>query len=122
MHLYFKNCNTFLKKLILISKNKIKGKSKCAIFLTGIENKCDLESELNIYLQFITDWCYKNTWTLIMWGVEKILKIQTQRFLKQKLVDWLCSQNVPTVELKSQDLWKNKKKKDYWVTKESKHH
>ena len=55
MHLYFKNCNTFLKKLILISKNKIKGKSKCAIFLTGIENKCDLESELNIYLQFITD-------------------------------------------------------------------
>ena len=39
MHIYCKNCkkhtgNTFPKKLILISKNKIKGKSKCAIYLT----------------------------------------------------------------------------------------
>ena len=37
--MYGKNCkkhtgNTFPKKLVLISKNKIKGKSKCAIFLT----------------------------------------------------------------------------------------
>ena len=39
MHMYCKNCekhtgNTFPKKLVLISKNKIKGKSKCAICLT----------------------------------------------------------------------------------------
>ena len=45
-----KNCkkhtgNTFPKKLVLISKNKIKGKSKGAIYLTEIENKYDLESE-----------------------------------------------------------------------------
>ena len=54
MHIYCKNCkkhtgNTFPKKLTLISKNKIKGKSKCIICLTkrtfihGIEDKCDLE-------------------------------------------------------------------------------
>ena len=66
MHMYCKNCkkhtgNTFPKKLILISKNKIKGKSKCAICLTErtfiheIEGKYDLESELKIYLQFFTD-------------------------------------------------------------------
>ena len=39
MHIYHKKCNkhtsnTFPKKLILISKNKIKGKSKCATCLT----------------------------------------------------------------------------------------
>ena len=45
--------NTFTKKIILISKNKIKGKSKCAICLTKttfihkIEGKYDLESELD---------------------------------------------------------------------------
>ena len=37
--MYCKNCkkhtgNKFPKKLVLISKNKIKGKSKCAICLT----------------------------------------------------------------------------------------
>ena len=62
MHIYGKKCkkhtsNTFPKKIILISKNKIKGKSKCAICLTErtfiheIEGKYDLE----IYLQFFTD-------------------------------------------------------------------
>ena len=66
MHIYCKKCkkhtgNTFPKKLILISKNKIKGKSKCAICLTertfidAIEDKYDLERELEIYLQFFTD-------------------------------------------------------------------
>ena len=64
--MYCKNCkkrtgNTFPKKVILISKNKIKRKSKCAIFLTKrtfihkIEGKYDLESELEIYLQFFTE-------------------------------------------------------------------
>ena len=66
MHMYCKYCkkhtsNMFPKKLILISKNKIKGKSKGAICLTErtfiheIEDKYGLESELEIYLQFFTD-------------------------------------------------------------------
>ena len=61
--MYCKNCkkhtgNTFPKKLILISKNKIKGKSKWAICLTKrtfihkIEEKYNIQSELEIYLQF----------------------------------------------------------------------
>ena len=55
--MYCENCkkhtsNTFPKKLILIRKNKIKGKSKYAIFLTErafvheIEDKYGLEREL----------------------------------------------------------------------------
>ena len=66
MHIYCKKCkkhtgNTFPKKLILITKNKIKSKSKCVICLTErtfideIEGEYDLESELKIYLQFFTD-------------------------------------------------------------------
>ena len=53
--------NTFPEKLTLISKNKIKGRSKCAISLTErtfihkIEGKYDLESKLEICLQFFTD-------------------------------------------------------------------
>ena len=66
MHIYCKKCkkhtsNTFPKKIILISKNKIKGKSKCAICLTErtfidkIEDKYyDLESEFEVYLQLFT--------------------------------------------------------------------
>ena len=48
----------FPKKLILISKNKIKEKPKCAIFLTErtfidkIEDEYDLDNELEVYLQF----------------------------------------------------------------------
>ena len=64
MHTYCKKCkkhtcNTFPKNLNLISKNKIKGKSKCAICLTERtfidEIEGDLESELEIYFQFFTD-------------------------------------------------------------------
>ena len=64
MHMYCKNCkkhtgNKFPKKLILISKNEIKGKSKCAICLTERtfihEIEFDLESELELYLEFFTD-------------------------------------------------------------------
>ena len=64
MHIYCKKCkkhtsNTFPKKLVFISKNKIKGKSKCAICLTERsfihEIEYGLESELQIYLQFFTD-------------------------------------------------------------------
>ena len=64
MHIYCKKCckdtaNTFPKKSVLISKNKIKGKSRCAICLTEKffidEVKYDLESAIEIYLQFFTD-------------------------------------------------------------------
>ena len=66
MHIYCKKCNkhtdnTFPKELILISKNKVKGKSKCATCLTErtfvdeIEGEYDLEIELENYLQFFTD-------------------------------------------------------------------
>ena len=49
----------FQKKLVLISMNKIKGKSRCdecstkRSFIHKIEIKYDLESELEIYLQFL---------------------------------------------------------------------
>ena len=64
MHIYCKKSkkhasNTFPKKFVLISKNKIKGKSRCAISLTKRtfidEIEGDLEIGLEIYLQFFTD-------------------------------------------------------------------
>ena len=64
MHIYCKKCkkhtnNTFPKKLVLISRNKIKGKSRCAICLTKRtiidEIEGDLEIGLEIYPQFFTD-------------------------------------------------------------------
>ena len=64
MHIYCKKgnkhtSNTYPKKTILISKDKIKEKSKCAICLTERtfidEIEGDLERELETYLQFFTD-------------------------------------------------------------------
>ena len=64
MHSYCKKCkkhtaNTLPKKLVLISKNKIKRKSRCSICLTERsfidEIEYDLESAFEIYLQFFTD-------------------------------------------------------------------
>ena len=64
MRLYCKNCkrhasNTFPKKIVLISNNKIKGKSRCFICLTERsfidEVQYDLESALEIYLQSFID-------------------------------------------------------------------
>ena len=64
MHIYCKKCNkhignTFPKKLVLISKNKIKGNSRCAICLTKRSFIDDieygLERALEICLQFFTD-------------------------------------------------------------------
>ena len=70
--MYCKNCekhtgNTFPKKLVMISKNKIKGKSKCAICLTErtfiheIEDKYGLESSLHENRNFrLTEICEKD--------------------------------------------------------------
>ena len=64
MYIYCKKCsknmaNTFPKKMVLISKNKTKGKSRCAIALTERsfidEVEYDLESALEIYIHFFTD-------------------------------------------------------------------
>ena len=67
MHIYCETCNkhtanTFPKKITLISKNKIKVESRCAIcftkksFIDDIKDiKYDLESALEVYLQFFTD-------------------------------------------------------------------
>ena len=64
MHIYCKKCNkhtanTFTKKLVLFSKNKIKGELRYAICFTKrsfIDDiKYDLESALEVYLQFFTD-------------------------------------------------------------------
>ena len=66
MHMYCKTCkkhtsNTFPKKLVMVSKNKIKGKLKFFICLTErtfiheLEDKYCLENELEFYLQFFTD-------------------------------------------------------------------
>ena len=66
MHMYCKSRkkptgNTFPKKLVLISKHKIKEISKCAICLTErafihtIKGKYGLESELEIYRRFFAD-------------------------------------------------------------------
>ena len=54
MHIYCKKCikhisNTFPKKLIIVSKNKIKGKSKCPICLTGRTFIDEIEGDLKIY-------------------------------------------------------------------------
>ena len=51
MHIYYKKCNkhtanTFAKKLVLISKNKTKGKSRCAICLTERSFIDDIEYDL----------------------------------------------------------------------------
>ena len=64
MRLYCKKCkrhasNSYPKKLVLISNNKIKGKSRCFICLTERsfidEVEYDLEIALEIYLQFFID-------------------------------------------------------------------
>ena len=66
MQNYCKSCkkhtgNLFPKQLVLVSKNQIKEKLKCAVrltertFIDKIGDKYDQESELKFYLQFFTD-------------------------------------------------------------------
>ena len=50
-----KNKKTEQKIWHVKSLNKIKGKSKCPICLTEIENKYDLKSKIKVYLKFFTD-------------------------------------------------------------------
>ena len=73
MQIYCKNCkkhtgNTFPKKLVQISKNIIKEKSKCVICLTErtfirkTEDKYNQETKIKVYCKFFTDRCYKRKW------------------------------------------------------------
>ena len=60
MHIYCKTyckhtANTYSRKITLISKNKIRGKSRCAICLTKRSFIDDIESALEVYIQFFTD-------------------------------------------------------------------
>ena len=64
MHIYCKTyckytANTYSRKITLISKNKIRGKSRFSICLTKrsfIDDiEYDLESALEVYIQFFTD-------------------------------------------------------------------
>ena len=75
MQIFCKNCkehtwNTLPKKLVPISKNIIKEKSKGALCLTEktfiheIEDKYDIESKVKVYLKFFTEQCCKR-WRLI---------------------------------------------------------
>ena len=63
------------------------GLKKCLTertFIHKIEGKYDLESELEIYLQLFTDWCYKRTWELIAWSVEKKSETLISKIFKTK--------------------------------------
>ena len=59
--------NTLPQNLILISKNKTKGKAKCAIclsertFIDKREDEYHLESKLKVCFDFFKGWCYKRT-------------------------------------------------------------
>ena len=77
MQIYCKNCkkhtcNTFPKKLIRISKNKIKEKSKRTFcltegtFLHEIEEKYHPESKVTVYSKFFINFCYARKWRLIV--------------------------------------------------------
>ena len=87
MHLHCNNCkkhtgNTFPKNLILISKNKIKGKSN--VTLVKIEGKYDIEIELEIYLQVFTDWFYKRNMETYHLKCRKIAKNSNSKIFKTK--------------------------------------
>ena len=49
-------------------------------FIDKIEDECDLESELEVYLQFFTDWCYKGKWRLTVWSVKKSENLNSKVF------------------------------------------
>ena len=70
---------------------------------TFLKNKIEDKYNLEIYLQFFTDWYYKK-WRPIAWSVKKILKILILKFLEQRITDYLCNQNVVIVKIKSHDL------------------
>ena len=56
-------------------------------FIDKTEDRYDVDSELEIYLQFFVDWCCKNKMKTYVWRVKKILKILVQKCLEQKIID-----------------------------------
>ena len=118
MHIYCENCknhtgNTFPKKLVLISKNKIKRKSKHVICLTErtFIHEIEDKDELEIYLQFFTDWCVKTYCVKCKKNTENL----NSKIFETKIGRSIMQSKYPVRGIKSQDLWKNKKQRVYWV-------
>ena len=114
MHIYCKKCNkhtgnTFPKEITLISKNKIKRKLRCAICLTKRtfinEIEYDIEIELEIHLQFFTDWYYKHEDFLCKKDTENIdpktFKTKNNRLIMQSKCN--VSKNKNSWFVKEQD-------------------
>ena len=70
MQSYFKNCKKHPDSTFP-EKSKYANCLTERTFIDETEDKFDLESELEVYLQFFTDWCYKIKWRLIVQSVEK---------------------------------------------------
>ena len=94
MHIYRKTVKHIqVTRFQIISKNKTKRKSKCAICLTKrtlsheIKGKYDLESELEIYLQFFTDRCYRRNMETYCVKCRKNSKNLNSKIFKTKMVD-----------------------------------
>ena len=123
--MYYKNRkkhagNTFPKKLVLISKNKIKWNSKSAISLTErtfiyeTEDKYGLEGGLDIYLQLFTDWCYKRTWKLISMKCRKNTENLNSKIFITKNCRLIMAFKMYWFK-KSRFVKQPKKPKVYWV-------
>ena len=61
------------------------------------------------------NWCYKNKMKTYCVKCRRDTENIEPKMARTKNSRLICNQNVPFVELKSQDLWKYKKQKVYWV-------
>ena len=73
------------------------------------EERYDPKSKVKVYAKLFTDPCYKRAWRLVAWSVQKSPENLDSKIFKTK-------NGIPlNSELQSQNLWKNKNQKDYWV-------
>ena len=56
-------------------------------FIDKIEDEYDLESELEVYLQFFTDWCYEKKKKTYCVKFRENWIFRLKKFLKPKIVD-----------------------------------
>ena len=113
--------NIFPKKLILISKNKIKGKSKCVIcltektFINEIKDKYDLESELEVYFQFFTGCCYKTNMLTCCIKFRKNTEHLNSNIFKWKNDRLIMETKCPVCGIKKSRFVKEQEPKGCWV-------
>ena len=81
-------------------------------FIHEIEGKYGLESELEIYLQFFTDWYYKRTWRLISWSVEKNPENLNSKVFKTKNGRLIMQSKCPECGFKKSRFVKEQEAKD----------